>query len=320
MPSLPPDHRSGFVAVVGKPNVGKSTLINAFLGQKIAPVSPRPQTTRARQLGILTRPDAQVVFVDTPGVHSPRHKLGRFMNEVARRALSDADVILFIVDLSAPPDDDDRRLADLIRRRAGQAPTIIALNKVDLTPSPAFNPQSPIPNLQSPIPNLQSPISNLQSLLPDALPFAISATRGDGREALLEAVLAALPPGPRYYPEEDITDAYVRDIAGELVREAGLRELRDEVPHGLAVRVDEFKERPNGDVYVLATVFVEKESHKGIVIGRGGAMLKQIGGQARAEIEALTGSKVFLELKVRVSERWRDDEAALRRFGYVVER
>jgi len=301
---LPPHHKSGFIAVVGKPNVGKSTLINAFLGQKIAPVSAKPQTTRSRQLGILTQPDSQTIFIDTPGVHAPHHKLGELMNRAAERALADADMILFVVDLSTAPDGEDRHLAELIRRRIGEAKVILALNKLDLVRQET----------------LSGFLAAYQALVEEAIPFAISAKRGDGRDGLLAALLDALPPGPRYYPAEDVTDTYVRDIAGELVREAALDNLREEVPHGIAVRIDEFKERAGGGVYVQATVFVEKENHKGIVIGRQGQMLKAIGQQARAEIEALTGGKAYLELRVKVDKDWRDDARALRRFGYREQR
>ncbi|MDP2976024.1 MAG: GTPase Era [Anaerolineales bacterium] len=288
----------------GKPNVGKSTLINALLGQKIAPVSPRPQTTRRRQLGILTLPDAQIVFVDTPGIHTPRHKLGEFFNQEALESLDGVDVILFLVDASAEPTDDDRRIASLLKRRRGAAHLLLALNKIDLVSAEA----------------LESRQSAYQALLQDVPRLVLSAARRDGIADLLTWLISRLPLRPAEYPEEQVTDLYEREIAAELIREAALVFLRDEVPHSLAVRVDEYTERGEGGAYIHATLFVEKISQKGIVIGEGGAMLKKIGSAARREIESMSGRKVFLELRVKVEKNWRDNESALRRFGYKIKK
>jgi len=293
-------HRSGFVAVVGRPNVGKSTLMNGYLGQKIAITSNKPQTTRHTQLGILSRPDAQVIFVDTPGMHEPRNPLGAYMVDVATRALADADAILFIVDVSSPPGPGDERLAGLIAGRAEQAPVILALNKTD-----QLKPEDILPHTHA-----------YQSLAPQAEWMLISATRGDNLAELLALLIAALPPGPPLYPEDEVTQTQVRDLAAEFVREAALNALAEEVPHGIAVEVDEFKERDDKGAYISATVYVERESHKGIVIGKGGAMLKKIGSAARTEIERLLDYPVFLELHVKVRPNWRKNENDVQRLGY----
>jgi GTP-binding protein Era len=296
-----PDHRSGFVAVVGRPNVGKSTLINACLGQKIAIVSEKPQTTRNRLLGIFTRPDAQVVFIDTPGIHVPLHKLGQVMVETAVRAIPDADAVLCVADASQPPGDEDALVADAIRRAPAGLPVVLALNKIDLLPSP------------------DSPhAAAYLALFQPAAWLPVSATRGDNRDRLLDLVIAHLPRGPRYFPEDEVTDQQTRFIVAELVREAALRRLRQEVPYALAVVVEEFKERSRDMTYISATIFVERTSQKGIVIGQGGQTLKEIGQMARAEIESLIGSRVFLELWVKVRPKWRKKEEDLRQFGYTL--
>ena len=296
------DFRSGFIAILGKPNVGKSTLVNALLGQKIAAVSPRPQTTRRRQLGILTLPDAQLVFVDTPGVHAPRHKLGQFFNQEAEEALDGVNVVLFLVDASLEPDDEDRQAASLLWGLRRRPDVLLGLNKIDKVPAPA----------------LEAVRSMYQSLVPDAPALAFSAASRQGLKELLEALTARLPLGPAEFPEDQITDLYEKEIAAELIREAALIFLRDEVPHALAVRMDEFSERENGNAYISATLLVEHDSQKGIVIGEKAAMLKKIGSAARKEIESMSGRKIFLDLRVKVDQDWRDDENALRRLGYKI--
>jgi len=299
---LPTGHRSGFVVVLGRPNVGKSTLMNAFLGQKVAIVSPKPQTTRLRQLGILTVPNYQIVFVDTPGWHIPQHKLGEFMVGTAARAIPDAEVILFLVDVSWPPTAQDRLLADLIEKGRGTTPVIMALNKADLLGPADVRPHS----------------DAFLKLAPAASWILVSATRGDNRDELLEMIVNVLPEGPRYYPADQVTDARVRDLAGELVREQALKLLHHEVPHAVAVLVEEFKERHPNLAYISATIFVEKASQKGILIGRRGSMLKRIGAAARQEIEKVLGVRVYLELWVKVRPQWRKKEEMLRQLGYVL--
>ena len=298
---VPPDHRSGFVAVIGEPNVGKSTLLNYYLGQKVAIVSPRPQTTRQQLLGILTRPDAQVIFVDTPGIHRPLDKLGEFMVETARRAILDADVVLWVIDLSLSPRQGAREIAGLL----AEAPQVVlALNKVDLVPPDEVPVRA----------------ETYRELLPVADALPISATTGQGCPELLELVIGKLPFGPRYFPEEQITDQQERFVVAELIREKVLEYLYHEVPHAVAVMVDEFKERSAGLVYIAATVYVERDSQKGILIGKGGQMLRTIGAAARQEIERNLDTKVYLELWVKVRKNWRKDERELRRLGYALPR
>jgi GTP-binding protein Era len=296
------DFHSGFIAILGKPNVGKSTLVNTLLGQKIAAVSPRPQTTRRRQLGILTSSEAQLVFVDTPGMHTPRSKLGQFFNQEAEQALDGVDIILFLVDASSEPDEDDQRIANLLATLRRRPPLVLGLNKLDLLPSA----------------ELEKRWAEYQVLVPDATTLAFSATNRPGLSELIAALTARLPLRPAEFPEEQLTDLYEREIAAELIREAALIFLREEVPHAMAVRMDEFTERGEEGAFISATLFVERDSQKGIVIGEGGAMLKKIGSAARKEIEAMSGRKVFLELRVKLSKNWRNNEDALRRFGYKI--
>jgi GTP-binding protein Era len=299
---LPPDHRSGFVAVVGRPNVGKSTLINAWLGQKIAIVSPKPQTTRNRLRGILTRPDTQVIFVDTPGLHRPRHKLGEFMVETAEQAIPDADVVLWLVDASVPPTTADRRVAELLRDKAEGQPVVLGLNKCDLA-NPA---------------DLPAHAEAYGELVEAAACLPVSATRGDNRSELLEQLISRLPIGPRYYPDDQVTDQQERFVAGELVREQVLLHTRQEVPHAVAVMVQEFKRRSEKMTYVSATIFVERDSQKRILLGAGGQLIKSVGQAARREIEQMVGTQVYLDLWVKVRPKWRQSEQDLRRLGYEV--
>ena len=298
------EFRSAFIAIIGRPNVGKSTLVNVLLGQKIAAVSPKPQTTRKRQLGILTTDTAQLVFVDTPGIHNPRHKLGTFLNQEAEEALEGVDVIVWLVDVSVRPTEEDKEIASLLSRLSRKIPLILAANKMDL-----IHGDSLAGNLKA----------YQEYLKREVQAISISATENQNLDQFRELLISFAPVRPPEFDEEQITDSYERDIAADLIREACLLRLRDEVPHGVGVRIDEFTERENGMLYIAATVFVERESQKGIVIGEGGKMLKQIGSSARREIEEMGGRPVFLELRVKVLKDWRNNEEALRRLGYKID-
>jgi GTP-binding protein Era len=302
--ALPDGHKSGFVAVIGRPNVGKSTLMNAILGEKIAIVSPKPQTTRLRQLGIYTRDDVQIVFIDTPGIHDPRNALGQFMVDIATEALRDADVILFVVDVSHMPTAEDRRIGDLIHAAEDVTPVILALNKIDLLDDDSH----------------MAHVEAHQALVPKAEALVTNAKANEGVPVLLQRLIDNLPEGPRYYPPDQLSDTAIRDIVAEMIREKVLLNLEQEVPHGVATQVEEYKPRNENLTYISATIFVERESHKGIVIGKGGKMLKTISQQAREEIEQFIGTRVYLELWVKVLKDWRRDENALRRLGYRIPR
>lgn len=312
----PPGHRSGFVAVVGRPNVGKSTLMNHYLGQKIAIVSPKPQTTRNQLLGILTLPDpdqpelsaacppAQVVFIDTPGMHAPHHKLGEFLLTAAQTALPEADVILWLVDVSRPPGSEEQLVAESIAaaQKAAESPipVVLALNKIDLLGN------GELAGIEQPY----------LALYPADHWLVVSATRGDNLLPLLQTVVEQLPEGPRYFPPEQVTDQQLRFIAAELIREAALHILRDEVPHALAVVVTEFTARHEELTYISADLILERSAHKQIVIGQKGKTLKQIGQRARPEIEQMVGTRVYLELWVKVRPKWRKNLNQLKWLGY----
>lgn len=290
--------------MMGRPNVGKSTLINAILRQKIAAVSPRPQTTRKRQMGILTFSQenmyVQAVFVDTPGIHQPHHKLGELMNRDASQTLEESDLILFVADASQSPQAEDQLLFELIRSVKRSVPIILALNKMDLVSTD----------------RLQTHTSAFLDSLPFAKPIPISATQGENLDELIQTIVQYLPEGEPFFPEDQLTDLYERDLAADMIREAALNLLRDEVPHGIAIRIDQYTEREDHGAYIEATLFVERESHKPIVIGQSGSMLKKIGTAARQEIEAMSGRKVFLKIQVKLRKNWRDDDSVLKRFGY----
>jgi len=295
-----PAHKAGFVAVVGRPNVGKSTLMNALLGQPILAVSPRPQTTRRNQLSILTSENSQIVFVDTPGLHEERNKLGEFMNDQALAALEDADVVLFLTDASEQINKEDKLLAKRVKNLENKQSVVLALNKMDL-----INEQQ-----------LTMRKEEISSLVPSKNILAISATERTGLGDLLVLLQDLMPTGEAYYPEEQVTDLYEKQIAADLIRASALNLLRDEVPHGIAVRIDRFVERGETGARIEATLFVERESHKGIVIGEGGKMIKEIGSMARKEIEGMSGRKVFLDVRVKVKANWRQDKKELERLGY----
>lgn len=293
-------HRSGFVAVIGRPNVGKSTLINGLLQEKINIVSPKPQTTRSRQLGILTTADFQIVFMDTPGLMQPRHKLDEFMVETAVDSLNEADVVLFLVDGSEPVGPGDQAIAEQLQGLDESITVILAINKSDVTA-----PENVMPHTEA-----------YRALLPEATWIFFSARTGNGRNELLDLIVQALPEGPRYYPADQVTDVYLRDMAAEFIREQVMLQLRDEIPYSVAVQVDQFKERDNGVTYISANIIVERDNHKAIVIGAKGSQLRQIGAAARKELEELLEGKVFLELWVKVEPKWRHNEQALKRLGY----
>ncbi|MCG8352492.1 MAG: GTPase Era [Chloroflexales bacterium] len=289
--------RVGFVALVGKPNVGKSTLLNALLGQKIAIVSPRPQTTRVPLRGILTRSDAQIIFVDTPGIHEPRHKLGQFMVDVARASIRAADLIGFMVDISTPPSRLDERIAAQVQR--SRVPKILILNKVDAQPRGA-------PHLEE-----------YHALGPWDMEIAIAAIKGEGLSTLLDEIVQRLPLGEPLYPQDQVADQTEQHLAAELVREKVLRFTEQEVPHSVAVEVEEWEQKETA-TYIRMSVNVEKESQKGIVIGAGGAMLKRIGSAARQDIEKMLDRTIYLDLWVKVRPHWRDNLASLGWLGYRV--
>lgn len=291
---------SGYVAVVGQPNVGKSTLMNRILGEKIAIVSPKPQTTRLRQLGIYTHENTQIIFVDTPGIHQPKHKLGQFMVDIAIDALRDADVILFVVDLSQAPNTEDQQVANLIHEAKTESSVLLALNKQDRT-----TPEYVLPNSEA-----------YRALVPGADWTSLSATTGDGVDDLLQRVIAKLPPGPQFFPEDQLSDTALRDLAAEIIREKIMLNTEQEIPHSVAVELEQYSERSATMTYIHANLYVERDSQKGILIGKGGAMLKKISTEARAGIEALVGTQVYLELRVKVFKNWRRDEEFLQRLGY----
>jgi len=295
-----PEHRAGFASLIGRPNVGKSTLFNRLLGQKLAIVSPKPQTTRNRIRGIVTRPAGQVVYVDTPGLHPPRGKLGRFLAATVTQALEEVDVVILVADATAPVDADAAEAFEALR--SVSAPAVLALNKVDLVPDKA----KLLPRLEA-----YAGRHPFRALVP------MSAKKGTGVDRLEAVTLELLPPGPALYPADTVTDQPETLFVAETIREKLFQTLRQEVPYACAVRVEELVERgPDAPLYIRGEIFVERASQKGIVIGEGGAMLKRIGQAARRELEAFFGVRVFLDLRVRVREDWRQDDRALRELGY----
>ncbi|MBI1278017.1 MAG: GTPase Era [Anaerolineaceae bacterium] len=297
---LPSDHRSGVVAVVGRPNVGKSTLINRILGQKIAIVSPKPQTTRRQQLGIYTEAKAQILFMDTPGLHTPHHKLGEYMVGVAEEALKDGDVILWVLDISVEPTKEDRQIAELVNKSRGNTPVVLALNKVDLVDAK----------------KREAHLDLYGELVDQDAAILVSAVNGDGVTELVDYLRESMPLGPRYYPVDQVSEVNMRFIAAEVIREKIILNTEQEIPYSVAVEVEEYKERSDTMTYISATIYIERDSQKGILIGKGGEMIKRIGSEARTELADMLGTQVYIELRVKVLKNWRMDEDLMRRLGY----
>ncbi|HOB19979.1 MAG TPA: GTPase Era [Candidatus Atribacteria bacterium] len=291
--------RSGFIAIIGRPNVGKSTLINSLIGEKVVIVSDKPQTTRNRIQCVLTRENCQYIFIDTPGLHKPKTKLGEYMVSTARKALEDMDAVLFVVDAADGIGSGDRHIADLLKTVT--VPVILAVNKMDIA-------------------NLEPARKAVDEFVKDysfSEIIEISAATGYNLRLLEDKLYTYLPEGPKYYPDDMITDQPERVIIAEIIREKALQLLKEEVPHGIGVEIESISERPDKAITdVHAVIICERTSHKGIVIGKGGRMLKDIGSLARQDIERLLGTKVYLELFVKVKEDWRNDQSMLRSLGY----
>jgi GTP-binding protein Era len=291
-------YKSGFVTIWGRPNVGKSTLLNMLVGEKVAIVTPRPQTTRNRISGICESEKGQIVFLDTPGILQPKQKLDEYLVKSARACLRDADVVLFVVDGTTPPHSDDKRAAKLIRNISKDI--LLVINKLDIAD----------------MPNLDAIIEEYKKLGNFKGGVAVSAITQINIPILINKILELLPENPAYYPEGTVTDQQEKLAIAELIREQVLLSVRQEIPHGVAVVINEFVSRSSELDYISATVHVEKQSHKLIVVGGSGQMLKEIGRKSREGIQELLDKKVYLDLWVKVSKNWRKDEAALSRFGY----
>lgn len=292
------EHKSGFVAIVGRPNVGKSTLLNRIVGQKIAIMSDKAQTTRNKIQGVYTTSEAQVVFIDTPGIHKPKHRLGDFMVETAYSALREVDVTLFMISADQKRGKGDDFIIE--RLKNSDVPVFLVVNKID-----KVHPD-----------DLLETIQDYSSQMDFAEVVPISATEGNNFETLMDVLIEQIPEGPQYFPDDQITDHPEYFIVSELIREKVLLLTRDEVPHSVAVVVDSMKRNENDKVQVQATIIVERDSQKGIIIGKGGKMLKNIGTKARQDIERLLGDKVYLELWVKVQKDWRDKQTYLKDYGY----
>jgi len=291
--------RSGFVALIGRPNVGKSTLMNRLIGQKIAITSSKPQTTRNRIQTVYTDERGQIIFLDTPGIHKAKNKLGQYMAEVTESTLKDVDLILWLVE---PSDYIGAGEQEIIKRLSGvKTPVMLVINKIDKVKKE----------------DLLHIIDTYRKELDFAAIVPVSALKGENTNDLTDTIFTYLPEGPQYYDEDTVTDQPERQIAAEMIREKALRNLSEEIPHGVAVLIDRMKEREGGTLIDIdATIICEKESHKGIIIGKQGSMLKKIGTEARRDIEMMTGTKINLKLWVKVKENWRDSDTLIRNYGY----
>ena len=291
--------KSGFAALVGRPNVGKSTLMNHLIGQKIAITSDKPQTTRNRIQTVYTDERGQVIFLDTPGIHKAKNKLGEYMVSVAEGTLSEVDVILWLVEPTTYIGAGEQHIAGLLRKV--KTPVILVINKIDTVKQPE---------------EILTFIDAYKDICDFAAIVPVSALKDKNTDVMMEQIFKYLPYGPQYYDEDTVTDQPMRQIAAELIREKALRLLEDEIPHGIAVTIEQMTERDNGMFDIEATIICERESHKGIIIGKGGSMLKRIGSAARREIEALMGARVNLQLWVKVRREWRDSELYMKNYGY----
>lgn len=289
--------RSGYVSIIGRPNVGKSTLLNNILGQKVAIVTERPQTTRNKLVGIRTFPDAQIIFIDTPGIHEPKHLLGKRMVRAAQEVLQEIDIVLFMIDAERAVAKDKEIIALL---KATGSPVFLLINKIDSMKKTDLLPL----------------IDTYRALYPFREILPVSAESGEGVDIVIEKIKETLPPGPKYYADDMLTDQMERFMATEIIREKIMLKTSEEIPHSVAVEVLEWKEREDGLVAISANIYVEREGQKGIIIGKNGALLKMIGTNARHDIERLLGTKVFLQLWVKVRSGWRDDNSALKELGY----
>ncbi|WP_333652176.1 GTPase Era [Dissulfurispira sp.] len=289
--------RSGYVSLTGRPNVGKSTLLNTILGEKVAIVSPKPQTTRNRIIGVKTLPDAQIVFIDTPGIHKPKHKLGELMVKQAKESVKEVDVILFMVE-PEEPGSGDKFIIDILKDMG--KPVFLLINKVDTIKKP----------LVLPVIEVYSKLYPFKEIIP------ISALAGDGIDALIKTIVNYLPEGPKYYPDDVLADQLERFMVSEIIREKIIQQTEDEIPYSVAIEINQWSEREDGVVFIQANIYVEREGQKGIIIGKGGARLKTIGTNARLEIEKLLGTKVFLELWVKIKKDWRSSERILKELGF----
>ena len=293
--------KSGYVSVVGRPNVGKSTLLNAIIGEKISAISSKPQTTRQNITFIHTDDDSQIIFLDTPGIQRPKNKLGEFMLTESKESIDEADVITYIVDTSKKIGKAERSIIDILKEYHGRIPIILLINKVDTIKKDEL--------LE--IISMYAKEEIFNEIIP------ISAMKNDGVDIYIETLKKYLKPGPMYYPEDMITDKNERFIVAEIIREKGLRYLNEEVPHGLAISIEKFKKREDKNIYdIEANIYVERDSHKGILIGKGGSMLKRIGTEAREDAERLLDAKVNLQVWVKVEKNWRERDNLVKRFGY----
>ncbi len=293
--------KSGFVSIIGRPNVGKSTLLNSILGQKVSIVSDKPQTTRNRILGVKTLPGIQVIFIDTPGIHKPKHKLNQFMVKTAINTLDEVDIVLFMTEAGESIGGGDRYIMEILGKT--KKPVFLLINKIDMVQKGTLLPL----------------IDEFSRLCKFEEIFPVSALHGDNIAELEESIMRRLPEGPQYFPEDAVTDQPMRFIAAELVREKIFQLTYEEIPYSVAVGIEEFREDDEKKVaFIRAVIFVDKDSQKGIIIGKGGTMLKKVGQLAREELEAIMGVKVFLELWVKVKSGWRGDDMILRMLGYKV--